>query len=139
MRKIMSARAVENAKEGGKMLKKQIELIRGMPASRGTAEGQVVIVNCIDDIKKFQEGMIIVAPYTSPIYVPIMIKAKAIITDEGGILSHAAIVSRELKIPCVVGTKNATMILKDGEKVKVDGNEGVVIRCMNEDSRYKKL
>jgi len=110
-----------------KMLKKQIELIRGIPASGGVAEGQVVIINCIDDTKKFQAGMIIVAPYTSPIDVPIMIKAKAIITDEGGILSHAAIVARELKIPCVVGTKNATKILKDGEKVKVDGNKGVVL------------
>ena len=59
-------------------------------------------------------------------YVPAMEKAGAIITDEGGLLSHAAIVSRELKVPCVVGTKIATRVLKDGDKIYVDADKGIV-------------
>jgi pyruvate, water dikinase len=63
---------------------------------------------------------------TTPDFVPIMGKAGAIITDEGGITCHAAIVSREMKIPCVVGTEIATKVLKDGDLVEVDADNGVV-------------
>lgn len=69
---------------------------------------------------------ILVAVTTHPDYVPAMRKAVAIITDEGGITSHAAIVSREFCIPCIVGTKMATKILNDGDLVEVDANNGVV-------------
>ena len=63
---------------------------------------------------------------TRPEFVPLLKQASAIITDEGGITSHAAIVSRELKIPCIIGTKVATKVLKDGDKVEVNANHGVV-------------
>ena len=63
---------------------------------------------------------------TTPEFVPLMQKAAAIITDQGGILSHAAIVSRELGKPCITGTENATSLLKDGDMVEVDADEGVV-------------
>jgi len=69
---------------------------------------------------------IIVAVMTRPDYVPAMKKAAAIITDEGGITCHAAIISRELKKPCVIGTKIATQVLNDGDLVEVDADEGVV-------------
>ena len=63
---------------------------------------------------------------TNPTYVPAMQKAAAVITDEGGLLCHAAIVSRELKVPCIIGTKVATKVLKDGDRVEVDAKKGVV-------------
>jgi pyruvate,water dikinase len=110
------------------MIKNLGRVIKGISASNGVAEGEVAVIISIEDMKKFKAGDIIVAPSTSPAYVPIMANAKAIVTDEGGILSHAAIISRELKIPCVVGTKIATKILKDGNKVKVDGNTGIVVK-----------
>jgi phosphoenolpyruvate synthase/pyruvate phosphate dikinase len=66
------------------------------------------------------QGNILVCPMTLPDYVPAMKKARAIITNEGGITCHAAIISRELKIPCIVGTKIATQVLKDGDRVEVD-------------------
>lgn len=75
----------------------------------------------------FKRGEILVAPMTSPEYIFVMRKAAAIITDEGGLTSHAAIVSRELNIPCVVGTKFATKILKDGARVEIDVANGAVI------------
>lgn len=78
------------------------------------------------DFTKFEAGDILVAPETTPDFVPLMKKAKAIITDRGGITSHAAIVSRELGIPCVIGTKIATQVLKDGDEVEVDANKGVI-------------
>ena len=73
-----------------------------------------------------EEGDILIANSTTPNYIPIMAKASAFLTDEGGITSHAAIVSRELGIPCIIGTKVATKVFKDGDLVEVDANEGVV-------------
>lgn len=63
---------------------------------------------------------------TSPDFVPLMKKAKAIVTDEGGLSCHAAIVSREMGLPCVIGTKNATKVFKDGDMIEVDANKGFV-------------
>ncbi len=77
-------------------------------------------------ITDFSEGDILVAGMTRPEYVSLMKKAAAIVTDEGGITCHAAIISRELDIPCIIGTKNATRVLKDGDIVEVDANNGVV-------------
>ena len=71
-------------------------------------------------------GDILVSIATRPEMLPVMKKAAAIVTDEGGITCHAAIVSRELKIPCIVGTQTATSVLKDGDKVEVDTEKGVV-------------
>jgi pyruvate,water dikinase len=75
---------------------------------------------------KIRSGDILVCPMTTPDYVPSMKRARAIITDEGGITCHAAIIARELKIPCVVGTKIATQVLRDGDKVEVDAGKGII-------------
>lgn len=102
------------------------EEIKGSPASAGKAKGVVVIVRGVSDLSKVKKGDILVAVTTHPDYVPAMQKIAAIVTDEGGITSHAAIVARELGIPCVVGAKNATKALKDGDTIEVDANAGVI-------------
>ena len=78
------------------------------------------------EMEASQKGDIIIAPMTRPEYVPLMEKASGIITDEGGITCHAAIISRELNIPCIIGTQVATEILKDGDIVEINANEGIV-------------
>ncbi|MBI4049536.1 MAG: hypothetical protein HY395_01830 [Candidatus Doudnabacteria bacterium] len=78
------------------------------------------------EVSKFKQGSVLVTPMTSPEYLLAMKKAKVIVTDEGGITCHAAIVSRELKIPCIIGTKVATKVLKDGDLVEVDASKGTV-------------
>ena len=78
------------------------------------------------DLNKIKVGEILVANFTTPEYVPAMKKAAAIVTDDGGITSHAAIVARELKKPCVIGTKISTKVLRDGDLVEVDANKGIV-------------
>jgi phosphoenolpyruvate synthase/pyruvate phosphate dikinase len=100
--------------------------LRGNVAYPGKARSKVKIVQSLKDASKFNKGDILVVDNTTPELVPIMKKALAIVTNEGGITSHAAIVSRELKIPCVVGTKIATKIFKDGDKIEVDANKGIV-------------
>ena len=77
----------------------------------------------------FKKGSVLVCKVTTPDFVPIMMRACAIVTDQGGILSHAAIVARELKIPCIVGTKNATTMLQNGQLVRVNANNGSVTTC----------
>lgn len=104
---------------------KTVEL-KGVGVSPGIAKGSISVILSNNDFSKFKQGEILVTSATRPDFVPLMRKASAIITDEGGILSHAAIVSRELKKPCVVGTKNATRVLKDGYLVEVDANKGIV-------------
>ena len=101
-------------------------ILIGAPASPGIGIGEVKIIRKNREISKIKPGDILVAKMTSPDYVPAMKKASAIITDEGGLTSHAAIVSRELGIPCVVGTKDATSKLKEGVVVTVDGEIGEV-------------
>ena len=106
--------------------KKGKKLLEGLGASPGAAAGKVVKVNKPSEINKVKEGDILVAVMTNPDYVPAMRRAGAILTDEGGRTSHAAIVSRELGIPAVVGSKQATKLLKNGELITVDGFEGMV-------------
>jgi len=101
-------------------------ILTGAGASPGIGTGPVKILKNPEEINKVKNGDVLVAPMTSPDYVPAMKKAVAIITDEGGQTSHAAIVSRELGIPCVVGTKEATKKLKDENIVTVYGSEGLV-------------
>ena len=101
-------------------------IVSGAPASPGIGTGPVKILKSPKEIGKIQRGDVLVAPMTSPDYVPAMKKAAAIVTDQGGQTSHAAIVSRELGIPCVVGTKLATKILRDGSIVSVDGSTGQI-------------
>ncbi|MFA6227022.1 MAG: PEP-utilizing enzyme [Candidatus Paceibacterota bacterium] len=105
---------------------KDIKEIRGNVAFAGTARGRVKVVNSIDDMKKFNEGDILVSFQSSPAIMPAIVKCSALITDEGGIMCHASIISRELKKPCVIGTKIATKVLKDGDMVEVDANNGII-------------
>jgi len=97
-----------------------------MAASKGVAKCPVCIVKSVKDCHKVKNGDVIVAVMTRPDYVPAMKKAAAVVTNEGGVTCHAAIVSRELGIPCVIGTKIATEVLKDGMMVEVNANHGVV-------------
>lgn len=100
-------------------------ILTGKVGSPGKAVGKVKIINS-KNFNDFEEGTVLVCAMTSPDYLPLMQKSVAIITDLGGILSHAAIVARELGKPCVVGTKNATQILKENDLVEVDANRGMV-------------
>ena len=103
-----------------------VKEIRGIIANKGIVQGIVKVILSSSDFDKFKDGDIIVTTMTSVDFVPLMKRASAYITDEGGITSHAAIVSRELNKPCIIGTKIATKVLKDGDLVEVDANEGVV-------------
>lgn len=107
---------------------KEKAILSGLAASPGLASGKVKVVRNVAQIGKVGKGDILVAPMTSPDWVPTMKKSLAIITDEGGVTCHAAIVSRELGIPCVVGTENATETLEDGDEVTVNGYDGVVYK-----------
>jgi pyruvate,water dikinase len=105
---------------------KNKKIIKGFMACAGEAKGIVKVVLSRKDYRKMKKGDILVAVNTSPDYSLVIKKAAAIVTDEGGITSHAAIVSREFKIPCIVGTKIATQVLKTGDMVEVDAEEGIV-------------
>ncbi len=102
------------------------QALRGIAASRGKTKGKAKIIFGLNDLRKIEAGDILVAITTHPDYVPAMQKAAAFVTDEGGITSHAAIVSREMNKPCIVGTKIATKVLKDGDMVEVDAERGIV-------------
>lgn len=101
-------------------------LLAGETASPGIATGIVNILKSARDIKKIKPGDILVTDMTTPDFVPAMKKAVAIVTNKGGQTSHAAIVSRELGVPCIVGTKRATQVLKSGRVITVDATEGKI-------------
>lgn len=101
-------------------------ILNGTTAFPGAATGTVRLIFGPADMKKMKRGDILVSPATTPSVVPAMKLAGAIVTDEGGLTCHAAIVSRELKKPCVVGTKVASKTLKDGNRVEVDADKGIV-------------
>jgi len=100
--------------------------IRGTTAYRGKVTGVARVLRNAKDISIFNEGEILVANQTTPEYVPAMKKAAAIVTDQGGITCHAAIVARELKLPAIIGTKIATKVIKDGDRIEVDAEKGVI-------------
>ena len=100
--------------------------IKGMVAYKGKARGRVRIVLDPNHAPNFEEGDILVAGMTRPEYLSLMKKSVAFVTDAGGLLSHAAIVARELKKPCIVGTEVATKVLKDGDMVEVDAELGII-------------
>ncbi len=102
------------------------QVIRGKCASPGIVSGIVKVCRGEAELVKVGEGDILVACMTQPEFIPAMKKASAVITDEGGLTCHAAIVSRELGIPCVIGAKIATQVLHDGDEVEVNANNGVV-------------
>ena len=119
-------------------MKKQIKperiLLRGTPACRGKIQGPVRIVSgdtindevLMKNLLEVQKGEILVTEMTRPLFVVAMHKIVAIVADRGGILCHAAMVSREFNLPCIVGTKKATKILKNGQKILVDAEKGIV-------------
>ncbi len=101
-------------------------VIKGIAASKGKAIGRVVIVNHKSEAHKIKVGDILVAIYTTPELTPYLKKCAAFVTDEGGLVAHAAIIAREMGKPCVIDTKIATKVLKDGDRVEVDAENGVV-------------
>ncbi|MDD1680835.1 MAG: phosphoenolpyruvate synthase, partial [Methanoregula sp.] len=115
-----STAAVKTESAGGTIL------VKGQGASPGIATGRVVVIRDVKDTGSVSEGDILVTRMTNPDMVPAMQKVAAIVTDEGGMTCHAAIVSRELGTPAVVGTRNATSVLKPGQLVTVDGEKGFI-------------
>lgn len=117
-------------------------ILKGLPASPGLATGKVRIIEDPKDIKEFKDGEILVTLMTSPDWVPAMKKASAIITNNGGMTCHAAIVSREMQIPCLVGTTSrgnaATKVLKNGQEITVDAKNGVVYDGLIKEAKPKK-
>ncbi len=103
-------------------------ILKGLAASPGWGSGPARLIMKIENQGRVKKGDVLVTKVTTPDLVPAMMKASAIITDEGGMTSHAAIVSRELGVPCVVGTSRATELLRDGEMVTVDGSGGAIFR-----------
>lgn len=100
--------------------------LKGQIAFPGIIRGITKVLNSPREIKKVKKGDIIIVSMTDPNYIPAMEKASAFVTDEGGILCHAAIISREMKKPCIIGTKIATQVLKDGDLIEVDADKGIV-------------
>lgn len=104
--------------------------LKGSIACKGVVKGKIRVIMSKNKILSIKNKEILVASMTTPEYLPAMKKATAIITDEGGITCHAAIIAREMQKPCIIGTKIATQVLKDGDFVEVDANKGVV-RILN--------
>ena len=100
--------------------------IKGQIVCRGKAKGIARIIFELSDLPKVKKGDIIITPMTTPDMMLALNLASAIVTDEGGVTCHAAIISRELKKPCVIGTKIATKYIKDGDMVEVDADNGIV-------------
>ena len=104
------------------------DFAKGEVAFKGVTTGTARVVNLQKDLEKIQDGDILITQITAPCFVPFLKKVKAIVADEGGIASHPAILARELKIPCIVGTKYATKIFKDNDLIEVNADKGVVSR-----------
>ena len=125
--------SVLNEKDGKKWEQKtlskvngKIKEIKGNAASPGRVRGKVKILFKAGESGQLKKGEVLVTFMTSPDFMPAIRKCSAIVTNLGGVTCHAAIISRELKLPCIVGTKFATQILKDGDLVEVDANKGVI-------------
>ena len=100
--------------------------VKGFTANKGVVEGVVRVILSAKDFHKIDRGNILVTTMTSVDFVPIMEKAGAFVTNEGGITSHAAIIAREMNKPCIIGTQIATKVFRDGDRVRVDGNRGII-------------
>ncbi|QIW24154.1 pyruvate, water dikinase [Sulfolobus sp. S-194] len=120
-----TSKQIERKKEEVKVSIGKV-LTKGLPASPGIAYGKARVILDVKEAKDFEKGDILVTKMTDPDWVPLMKIASAIVTDEGGMTSHAAIVSRELGIPAVVGTGNATKVIKDSEEITVDAIRGII-------------
>jgi phosphoenolpyruvate synthase/pyruvate phosphate dikinase len=123
--KIKRLISYESVSEPFKKLSLQ-ESFKGLPASLGKVIGRARVLDDAIKLKDFKEGEILVTYMTTIEFIPLFGKAIAIVTDEGGMSSHAAIVSREFRLPCIVGTEVATRMVKTGDLIEVDANNGVV-------------
>jgi pyruvate,water dikinase len=112
--------------ETKKKKKDNPDVIQGASASCGLVEGIVCVVNSPSEFGKLKKGDILVSAYTSPAWTPLFRVASAVVTERGSAISHAAIVSREYGIPCVVAAPNITNIVRDGQKIRVDGTNGTI-------------
>lgn len=142
---VWSRRNKENGgapKEEKKVTTDRKVIVKGLPASPGNAAGRVHVILDPSRIDEFKEGEILVTEMTAPDWVPAMKKAKAIVTDSGGMTCHASIVSRELGIPCIVGTKSrgeaATTTIPDGIDVTIDATHGVVYEGIIEEPKAEQ-
>jgi phosphohistidine swiveling domain-containing protein len=102
------------------------EELKGMTANQGYAEGKARVIRSVKELENLQEGEILVTSNTTPDYVPYLKKVKAIVAAKGGVTTHTAIISREMNIPCVIGIKHITEIIKTGQKIIVDANKGKI-------------
>lgn len=120
--------SIETALEERRFGKKdeQETVLQGQPASKGHITARARVILHPEEFKTFQPGEVLVTSMTRPEFVPLMKKAAAVVTDEGGVTCHAAIVSRELGIPCVIGTKKATRWVESGTLITVDGEKGTI-------------
>lgn len=114
---ILNSAATDNVRE-----------IKGQVGYKGIARGRAKVLLSDRDLPKLERGDILVANLTNPNYNPAFGKVVAVVTDEGGILCHSAIMAREFSLPCVIGTKIATQVIKDGDLIEVDANRGVVTK-----------
>ncbi len=125
---IVQTRPITTLKRAGKPVPETHEvLIQGLPAVPGEASGVVRVLADVADGSRMQDGEVLVAKMTNPDWLPTMRRASALVTDSGGMTCHAAIVARELGVPCIVGARTATKDLKDGTVVTVDGTRGRVL------------
>lgn len=138
---VWSQKEVPTADEGVEFTTERKVICRGLPASPGLVAGTVHVIMSVEGIHEFKAGEILVTEMTAPDWVPAMKKAKAIVTDSGGMTCHASIVSRELGIPCIVGTGSkgdkATDVIKDGASVTIDAKNGVVYEGILEEAVKK--
>ena len=100
--------------------------LSGVPASSGVARGTARVLRSPDELHRLQQGDVLVCVGTTPTWTPAFTKIAACVCDGGGTLTHASVVSREYRVPCVVGTGLATQAIKDGDEVTVDGDKGLV-------------
>ena len=130
---------IQNRAERSDSTLNGVIILEGLAASPGVGIGKIKIVKSMSDLPKVNEGDILVTGMTNPDMVVTMQKAAAIVTDEGGLTAHAAIVSREMGIPCIVGTQEATTKLKEGEIITVDGSNGKVYKGKVGESTKKEI
>jgi len=123
-----SASAAKEEKLVKREIQEKIIILKGSPASPGIGWGSVILIKSNKEINRVKNGDVLVTSMTTPDFVPAMKKVSAIVTDLGGLTSHAAIVSRELGVPCVVGTSSATKLLKEDQIVTVDGTKGLIYK-----------
>jgi pyruvate,water dikinase len=133
---IVQTRPITTLNRAGKPAAEQHEvLLQGLPAVPGAASGEVRVLMDVRDGARLQDGEILVAQMTNPDWLPTMRRAAALVTDTGGMTCHAAIVARELGVPCIVGARTATKDLTDGMVVTVDGTHGRVLAGRTPDTQ----